>query len=503
MQNKKTQKNILKFSPREARAFFLQGENYCNFDLPPYFDFDPLLEKVSQKIGSRKLSDFHSSYPGDSEDVNYKLINNKDGKYSWRPFQLIHPALYVELVNVLTSPKDWKLIVERFDDFTKNDKIKCLSLPIRPAEHESSRKTTIINWWEHVEQYSLELAMEYQYLIHTDITDCYGSFYTHSVAWAVHGKELIKKKENRRNGKFLGNKIDDLLRWMSFGQTNGIPQGSVLMDFIAEIVLGYADLLLNDKMNSTPTLTDYQILRYRDDYRIFTNNPQDGELIVKYISEVLLSLGLKLHPMKTLSSGEAIRDSLKEDKRYWVKQKRRDRGIQKHLLIIHDLAQEYPNSGSLVIALHIFYRRVNKIKKFSNKIIVLISVVLDIAFKNPRTYPQVSAILSKLVSLLPEQKTKLNIIKKIQKRFEKIPNTGHLDIWLQRMTYKIDSTIKYEEPLCGLVVGDDAKIWNSDWLNSSIKKLLDPKKVIDQKALREMSPIIESDEFDLFNAYVG
>jgi len=55
---------------------------------------------------------------------------------------------------------------------------------------------------------------------------------------------------------------------MTYGQTNGIPQGSVLMDFIAEIVLGYTDLELSHKINQLK-IEDYQIIRYRDDYRIF------------------------------------------------------------------------------------------------------------------------------------------------------------------------------------------------------------------------------------------
>lgn len=58
---------------------------------------------------------------------------------------------------------------------------------------------------------------------------------------------------------------------MSFGQTNGIPQGSNLMDFIAELVLGYSDLQLSKKLIMT-TISNYKILRYRDDYRIFTNS---------------------------------------------------------------------------------------------------------------------------------------------------------------------------------------------------------------------------------------
>ena len=48
----------------------------------------------------------------------------------------------------------------------------------------------------------------------------------------------------------------------------GIPQGSVLMDFIAEMILGYADKELSKKIEDNQ-ISNYQILRYRDDYRIF------------------------------------------------------------------------------------------------------------------------------------------------------------------------------------------------------------------------------------------
>jgi hypothetical protein len=48
-----------------------------------------------------------------------------------------------------------------------------------------------------------------------------------------------------------------------------LPQGSVLMDFIAEMVLGYIDECLSECLDEN---MNYHIIRYRDDYRIFTNN---------------------------------------------------------------------------------------------------------------------------------------------------------------------------------------------------------------------------------------
>ncbi|MEL7601276.1 MAG: RNA-directed DNA polymerase, partial [Proteiniphilum sp.] len=88
------------------------------------------------------------------------------------------------------------------------------------------------------------MSLEYNHLLLLDITDCYGSLYTHSIVWALHTIEEAKKVENRNNPDFIGVVIDKHIQEMSFGQTNGIPQGSVLMDFIAEIVLGFGDYLL-------------------------------------------------------------------------------------------------------------------------------------------------------------------------------------------------------------------------------------------------------------------
>ena len=82
--------------------------------------------------------------------------------------------------------------------------------------------------------------------MHLDISNCYGSIYTHTIPWALHTKHVAKSNQN--NNDLLGNKIDSLIQLMQNGQTNGIPQGSVLMDFIAEIILSYVDKLLDEKL---------------------------------------------------------------------------------------------------------------------------------------------------------------------------------------------------------------------------------------------------------------
>ena len=80
---------------------------------------------------------------------------------------------------------------------------------------------------------------------------------------------------------------------MTNNQTNGIPQGSVLMDFIAEIVLGYADLLLTQKLNDNGI----------EDYKIITNylyiEHLTGDLFInnKLIDLVSYNTHLKYAPL--------------------------------------------------------------------------------------------------------------------------------------------------------------------------------------------------------------
>jgi RNA-directed DNA polymerase len=501
-------KSILELNHTEARQYLLKTESYFNFDLPQYFVFQKLIADVSTAIVGRPIEDFYLNppdytknkpeakhpFPSDFEDINYKLLNNKDGKFAWRPFQLIHPVLYASLVHKITEEINWNLIVARFGQFGANAKIKCYSIPLQSDGTQSDKATTVTQWWQAIEQQSIELALEFEYVLHTDISDCYGSIYTHSIPWAIHTKPVAKTNRNPYGN--IGNIIDKLLRDMAFGQTNGIPQGSVLMDFIAEMVLGYADTELSIRIQQA-NIQDFHIIRYRDDYRIFSNNPQDAELITKILTEILIELGMRLNAQKTLVSNNVIRDSIKPDKIYWIAEKNGSKSIQEHLLLIHNLSDKFPNSGSLSKALGKFYNRIKSLTKLNN-IQVLISILVDIMYKCPRTYSIASAILSKLLSLLNDPIKRDSILQSTMTKFAKIPNTGHIKIWLQRLTIKIDRQRIYNEDLCKKVNDPAIQIWNSDWLNITLKTLIDTTPIIDEQIIQDIDVVINQTEVQLF-----
>ncbi len=50
-------------------------------------------------------------------------------------------------------------------------------------------------------------------------------------------------------------------------------------------MLSLADELMSERIQEAG-LEELLILRYRDDYRIFVNNPADGETVLKWLTEV-------------------------------------------------------------------------------------------------------------------------------------------------------------------------------------------------------------------------
>ena len=92
---KEKSRSILDLTCTEARAFLLKHESYCNTELPPYFQFGEMLRGVDKVLAGKSLSEFWNSRKQlrESEGVNYRILKNRDGRYQWRPLELIHPAL--------------------------------------------------------------------------------------------------------------------------------------------------------------------------------------------------------------------------------------------------------------------------------------------------------------------------------------------------------------------------------------------------------------------------
>lgn len=489
-------KSILSMSSNAAKKYLLKSESFSNVELPIYYNFDNIISYILKLTEGKNMSDFYNDQikPQDLDNVNYTIVKNKNGKYDWRPIELIHPFLYIQLVQEITLKENWKFIKNRFKQFRNNERINCYSIPGESSTKKHDKKSNIYNWINNIEQKSIMLGLKYRYMAKTDISNCYSSVYTHSISWALYTKEEAKKKENRNDKKLLGNVIDELLRKMNYNQTNGIPQGSVLTDFIAEIILGYADELLSEKLSNFDV--DYQIIRYRDDYRIFANSEIELNEILKVLTEVLFELNFKLNVTKTEITDNIIKDSMKKDKYellyLYINPKLT---LEQKLLIIKQISDNYSSDSRIkTLITDLYEKEVKNLKRKPRHYAEIISVIVDIMYNKPGLYNISIAILSELLKKLSTNEKKY-FIDLIIKKFKNTPNTEYLNIWLQRLTINNSEEKDYDCNICKKVYNTNTKIWNSSWLNIDIKE----ECIIDLETLKNISDVISSEEVDRFN----
>ena len=140
-------------------------------------------------------------------------------------------------------------------------------------------------------------AYKYRYIVKADIKSFYPSIYTHSIAWAIHGKKSIRKPENMYNYKLLGNRLDKLFQNANDGCTNGIPIGPVVSDIVAEIIAAAVDVSFTKQVKILGL--ECEAVRFKDDYRILTKSEADSKRLIKLFQASLKELNLELSDEKT------------------------------------------------------------------------------------------------------------------------------------------------------------------------------------------------------------
>lgn len=506
-------KSVLEMTGAEVRAFFLKSSSYANMVLPEYFDFQPVLEFAFSKISGGKLkSMINGNILKTAENANYSIILNKDAGYDWREVKIVHPLLYADLVEQITEDGNWRELLDRFKLFESNPKIRCISLPVKSTGKMGDTAETILNWWEELEQTSIVNSLEYTYCIRTDITNCYGSIYTHTIDWAVRGKDAANQAAGKHDDKSFAHTLDWTVERLQCNQTNGIPQGGELFNFIAEIVLGYSDLLLSENLKDLNDV-DWQVVRYRDDYRIFSNSKEVAEKIVKVLADILSGLNMHFNTKKTGLVSDIIESAIKPDKVYWnsrvpiimpkiwdgkYRRVNYQLTLQKHLLEILWLSKKFPNSGSISRALTSFAKRLDQQKAIEESIMPLVSIVADIISKNPKAIAPGVGVLSKILLKGQQEPSKsAEIVSKITTKLEDTPNLEYLDVWLQRLSILSGSELTFSGRICNAVKNLNNTIWDSSFVRANIT--LPP--IIDEVKLQELKPEIPTEVFDVFSDY--
>lgn len=343
-------KTIFDLSADEALDFLMQNDRYVTTEMPEYLNFDPVLAFAREHIADTSIDKcLKDINPENMSDANYDIMLNKDGRYAVRVLSLSNPFLYYLLAREICTPEHWAAILDDFKVFGSAPHIQAVGIPVIPADKENFHKaTTILSWWNRFEQMAVKLSLDYRYMFVTDITNCYGTIELQTVEKALSRKGTASEVDVKTD-------IVRILTMLRQGRNIGLPQGSTLYDIVAEIVLGYADMLLREALERDGITEGYEILRYRDDYKVFANDKDLLERISYTLQHVLEGLNLRLNSAKTRISDSIITDSIKPDKLAYIyntpiynNKKQCDfDGIQKQLLFILQFGRQYPNCGQM------------------------------------------------------------------------------------------------------------------------------------------------------------
>lgn len=124
-------------------------------------------------------------------------------------------------------------------------------------------------------------------ILSLDLSNFYHTLYTHSIPWVIHGKQ--ESKVNRRGG--FANDLDSIIQKCQYGETHGIPTGSITSRIIAEFYMCHIDLKLADKK--------YKYCRYVDDIQFPYTSDSERENFLMEFTALCREYNLVLNDKKT------------------------------------------------------------------------------------------------------------------------------------------------------------------------------------------------------------
>lgn len=132
-----------------------------------------------------------------------------------------------------------------------------------------------------------------------DINKCFDSIYTHSIAWAVYGRDAAKEYRSGINKTFAG-EYDTIMQYMNSAETNGIVIGPEFSRIFAEIILQSVDVKIIKELEEKNIIMgrNYNMYRYVDDYMLFYNDESVYESVYDAINKCLYEYKMSINENK-------------------------------------------------------------------------------------------------------------------------------------------------------------------------------------------------------------
>jgi len=247
---------------------------YFPKELPPCFTTKDLSDHIADVI--RALSCFNPQY---SIPLTYSGFKSE---ISRRQFAIPNPYYFCKAVDVIVRRES-----EIKPHFSKSKNSLRAPIEKKPKDDESYavRSSSMADTRNLVEK----LYQNNRFELLLDISSFFGSIYTHSIPWAIHGINTAKKDSSNA---LVGNELDSCMRAMNYRQTNGILIGNDISRIISEIVLCAVDEKIQKRFPKVG------FCRFVDDYFFYTEDGSEIHQIIAAVRNELAVYQLNLNESK-------------------------------------------------------------------------------------------------------------------------------------------------------------------------------------------------------------
>lgn len=404
------------------KQLILKG--YLPKELPPPFNSVDLANKAStiySKIKAEELRWDNDDNLKVSEFRRNNFISNgtiykiPKGKFTRRKVQILNPISHLILSKTLISNLALLKSIYKLSNSSKSKP----SIRTGAKRAFVTKSESLTKFWENL----IEISYNRKVLLKIDITQFYPSIYTHSITWAILGKEKAKEfyslqSRNRKAFNALiasGNKeaklyqladlVDTQIRNCQSKHSIGLPIGPDVSFMLAELIASRIDNNIQKQISDI----DYSYLRYFDDYYVFTNSYSEAENLLKIFQKHIETYNLE-------TNGEKI--SIHEgpfyfDTKWSVSVREFDFGkktnkekLKNYFNLIFKHLGEYPNDSDWILRF--------SLKRFENGFVIIDSsnwklfesFILRSLTIEPRIIDQVINLLLSYVAFLTNRSKK-------------------------------------------------------------------------------------------------
>jgi hypothetical protein len=240
-------------------------------EIPPIFSSRQMTPAVIEALVTKELR------KGGYDQVDYYATRYNNVV---RPLSIPHPTAYAHLASCLCE--NWQNL-----SYICENKISL----IKPEEHPDGR-ALVMDYESPLDKTvrALESGFGKLFRVHTDITNCFPSVYSHAIPWATVGFAHAKKHKGKQHEDLWFNRVDYLVRMTKRNETQGVAIGPGTSNVVTEAILARIDERLSKK---------YSFCRYIDDYVCYCEKYDEAQRFIQDLNDELRSFRLSLNLKKT------------------------------------------------------------------------------------------------------------------------------------------------------------------------------------------------------------